>query len=235
MVYTSGIRRERSRRRKQLIWRMSVGLFVAAGLLFLGYSAYQTGAILAQSRVTELARDVSDLTAQRDTARAETAGLQSSLAEAKRSNLELQNRYDADVPKGEIAAVVAIARERLGQGLPAQRLAQAMRDAAATRACEAGGTRRRFAVQPAGRAPAETASLLDGLVQVSATIPSANADPARSAAVAVTLARATEPLKMTGLPARQDITINNLVLHLTVEASEVSGYAVATLSTCSKG
>ena len=46
---------------------------------------------------------------------------------------------------------------------------------------------------------------------------------------------AAEPLKLTGLPAKQDIAINNAVLHLTVEASDLAGYATASLSVCGKG
>jgi len=217
------------------MWRASICLLVAAGFVGLGYSAYRTGTMLAESRVTELARRVSALTAQLDGSRGENASLQSSLADAKQSNLDLQSRYDRDVPKGELADLFGIARERLGQGLSAERLAQVMRDATATRACDTRVTRKRFAIQQGGRTPDDTASLLDGLVQVSASVPSGNSDPVRSAAITVALAWASEPLKMTGLPARRDIIINNVVLHLAVEVSDVSGYAVATLSTCGKG
>jgi hypothetical protein len=50
----------------------------------------------------------------------------------------------------------------------------------------------------------------------------------------VARAWASEPLKLTGLPAKQDVAINNIVLHLTVEPSELAGYAYATLTVCGK-
>lgn len=75
MAYTSGPRRERSRRRRRLMWRASMWLLVAAVFVALGYTAYQTGSVLAASKVTELTGRVTDLTAQLDTSRAETGRL----------------------------------------------------------------------------------------------------------------------------------------------------------------
>ena len=50
-------------------------LLVAAVFVALGYTAYQTGSVLAASKVTELTGRVTDLTAQLDTSRAETGRL----------------------------------------------------------------------------------------------------------------------------------------------------------------
>jgi hypothetical protein len=234
MAYTSGISRERSRRRRRSMRRLSVWLLVAAGLGALGYSAYQTGTVLAESRVTELERKVGDLTTQLAGARGESARFQTSLGSAEQSILALQRRYNSEVPTGDLADLFVIVRERLSQGVPTQRLAQVLRDAGPTRPCDTGATHKRFAIQLAGRETEEPALLLDGLVQVSATTSGINAEALRSAAVTVALAWAKEPLKLTGLPVRQDIAINNAMLRLTVDASEVPRYAVATLSTCGK-
>ena len=208
---------------------------MAAGLVGLGYSAYQTGTMLAASRVTELSRRVSDLTAQLAASRTENEHLQSNVAEAKQAVLTLQSRYDTDIPKGELADLLGIARQRLSQGVPEPRLRQVLQDAAATRMCDTRLTHKRFAIQAGKPTPEDTAALLDGLVQVSATFTGGTTDPLRTAAITVEQAWASEPMKLTGLPARQDIIINNLVLHLIVEASGVPGYAVVTLSTCGKG
>ncbi len=214
--------------------RAFVWLLVAAGIAALGWSAYQTGTVLAESRVTELTARVSELTAQRDGARTDNGRLQAALAEQRQAIATLQTRYDADVPKGDLAQLFALTRDRLAQNVPADRLAQLLREAAPVRPCDTRIVRKRFAIQAAGR-PEEAASLLEGMIQVTATIPTAGADPARSAVIAVSRAWAAEPLKLTGLPAKQDIAVNNVVLHLTVEASDVAGFASASLSSCGRG
>lgn len=234
MAYRSGISRERSRKRRQLLWRATIWLAVAGVLGALGWSAYQTGSLLAESRVMELDRRVRDLSAQLDGTRSDNLRLQSALAEARQSNVALQSRYDSDVPKGEPAELFGITRDRLAQGVTAARLAQVLREAGPARPCETRVTRKRFGIT-VGRAAEDAASLLDGLVQVSVSIPAAGGDAARTAAVTVARAWAAEPLKLTGLPAKQDIAINNAVLHLTVEASDLAGYATASLSVCGKG
>ena len=119
------------------------------------------------------------------------------------------------------------------EGIPPARLTQVLQDATATKPCETRSTRRRFAIVPAGRPPEEV-SLLDGLIQVSASTPPGATEIAKTTTVLVSRAWLAEPLKLTGLPARQDITVNNLVLRLTVEPSDVAGYATATLSGCGK-
>ena len=235
MAYTSGIRRERSRQRRRFAWRAVVWLLVAAGFIALGYAAYQTGTLLAQAQVSELDRRVVDLTAQLDLSRGETGRLQAGLSDARQAMAALQGRYDRDVPVGELAELFAITRERLGQSVPAPRLAQVLREAGPTRPCDTRTTRKRFGIQLPGRPTEEAASLLDGLIQVSANLASAGADPAKAVVTTVARAWAAEPLKLTGVPARQDIVINNVVLRLTVEASDLSGYLSATLSVCGKG
>jgi hypothetical protein len=234
MATRSRLRRERSLRRRHLIWRAAIPLLAAAGLVGLGYSAYQTGTLLAESRVTELNRQLNDLTSQLTVSRNDNEHLQSSVAEEKQARLILQSRYDKDVPTGDLADMFAIIRERLSQGVPAPRLQQVLREANATRVCDTRSVRRRFEIQNGKRTPEDTATLLDGLVQLTATTTSGTTESLRTAAVTVKQAWTGEPVKLTGLPARQDIVINNLVLHLVVEASPVPGYAAVTLSTCGK-
>ena len=233
MAFTSKISRDRSRRRRQFMWRASLWLAGIGVLGGLGYSAYQTGTMLAEARVVELERNLVTVTAQLETANQDKAHTLLSLAEARQANQALQVRYDSDVPRGEMAELYGVARSRLAQGVPAARLTQVLQDATATKPCDTRSTRRRFPIVAAGR-PAEEVSLLDGLVQISASIPPGSTESAKTATVLVTRAWLAEPLKLTGLPARQDIAVNNLVLRLTVEASEVAGYATATLSGCGK-
>jgi hypothetical protein len=233
MAFTSKISRDRSRRRRQFMSRAFMWMLGLGALGGLGYSAYQTGTMLAESRVVELERSLVVLTGQLETTNQEKARVLAGLAEMRQANAALQARYDADVPKGELAELFGIVRGRLAQNVPAARLSQVMQDAGVTRPCETRVTRKRFAIVPAGRTPEEV-SLLDGLVQVSASAPAVATDGLKGVSVLVARAWTGEPLKLAGLPVRQDIVVNNLVLRLAVEPSDVAGYAVATLSGCGK-
>jgi len=233
MAYGSRIRRERSQRRRRLLWRVTMPLVIAAALFALGYSAYQSGTMLAEARVRELSHRIDDLSGQLGSSRAENERMRSAVAEAKQAVQEVQGRYDNDVPKGELAELVGVARERLARGVPPARLAQVLREASVTRACDTRSVRKRFEITSGKRTPDDTAGLLDGLVQVTAAMPNGATDPARTV-VTVDPAWASEPMKLTGLPARQDIVVNNLTLHLVVEPSPLAGYAMATLSMCGR-
>jgi hypothetical protein len=52
--------------------------------------------------------------------------------------------------------------------------------------------------------------------------------------VTISRAWAAEPIKVTGLPAQQVITIYNTELKLLVEPSDLRGFAQASLSICGK-
>jgi hypothetical protein len=217
-----------------MLWRVALPLLIALGLFALGYSAYQSGTLLAEARVRELNRRIDELSGQLSSSRGDNERLQANVADAKRGVQDVQSRYDKDVPKGELADLIGIARDRLGQGVPAARLAQVLREASATRACDTHATRKRFEITTGKRTADDTAGFLEGLVQVAAAAPNGTGDPARMV-VTVDQAWTNAPLKLTGLPAQQDIVVNNLTLHLAVEVSPLAGYAMATLSTCGKG
>jgi len=227
-------RRGRGRGRSRLIGRLSVFLGVLAGLGALGFSAYQSGTVLARLEVTNLEQRNDALTHQLDAATARASALDADLGTARQAIEAMRKRYEAEVPTGAAASLLDIARERMRKGIRAERLADVLKNTGEPRVCDAAAVRRRFAIQLAGTQPRDTASLLEGLITVTATLPSAKADPAKDVIVTVTTAWNEEPLKSTGLPFARDIPINNAVLRLTVEASDVSGYASAALTTCAR-
>ena len=232
MAYGSRFRRERSQRRRRLLWRVTLPLLIALGLFGLGYSAYQSGTMLAEARVRELNRRIDDLSGQLSASRADNERLQAGVADAKRALAAMQARYDKDVPSGDLAQLASAARDRLAQGVPVARLAQVLRDASAVRECSTHATRKRFEITTGKHTAEDTAGFLEGMVQVTAATTNA-ADPAKTV-VTVDPVWTGEPLKLTGLPAHQDLVVNNLVMHLTVEASPLAGYATVTLSTCGR-
>ena len=198
------------------------------GLLALGYAAYETGTRIADLPTAALRRQVADLTRQLGDSRAEVARLGADLAAANDARAAAQGRYVAEVPDPTVADLHAILRQRMAQGVPAERLAQVLRTARELHACEGRSARRRFPLLLPGQ-PAEAVSFLDGLVTLSA---SGQGD---QVVTVVNLAWADAPLRLEGLPARQGLTLNNLSLQLLVEPSGLPGFAQATLSVCGAG
>jgi len=95
--------------------------------------------------------------------------------------------------------------------------------------------RKRFAIQTAGQGAEEPVALLDGLILVSASAPAGPEDPGKTVQVTITQAWAPQPIKATGLPVQQSITVNNLEMKLLVESAGMRGYGAVSLSVCSKG
>lgn len=212
------------------LWLTAIGVFLG-----IGYSSYQGGSMLARSEVTALEGDIRRLTAQLETARMENDRLRVELSQTRQGADALKRRYDADVPSGGLAGLVSLVRERLAAGVRDDRLAQVLRDTENARPCEGRFTRKRFAIQTGNAGNDDGASLLEGLIQVSVTAANGGDDPARAATVTISRAWSSQPIKVTGMPVRQAIQINNIEMKLVVEPSDLRGYATATLSLCGRG
>jgi hypothetical protein len=235
MSYKSGFSRQRSRRRRQILTRFGLWLVVAAVFIGIGYSSYRSGALLARMEVRGLEDDITRLTNQVEGLRVENDKLRLDLSQARQTADGVKRRYESDVPSGALANLVALVREKIGAGVKEERLAQVVREAENARACEGRFIRKRFAIHTAGQGTEESVTLLEGLIQVSASAPASADDPAKAATVTISRAWSSQPIKVTGMPVRQAIPLNNAEMKLTVEASELRGYGTATLSLCGRG
>ena len=235
MVYRGASSRERIRRRRKVVWRALLWLIFAAVAVMIGYSSYRTGSVLARLEVTEQQASIGRLTEQLASLQTADAGLRRELALTQDAKDALQRRYAADIPNGRLAELYALMADRLRAGVTEDRVAAALHDAEAIRPCDGPMTRKRFLIQTAGQTPDRAVLLLDGLIQVSATAPSGSEGPAKATTVRIVRAWSVEPITLTGLPVRQPIRINNLLLTLVIEASDLRGYGMASLSTCASG
>lgn len=235
MAYRSGFSRQRSRRRRQLVARTALWLGIGAVFAGIGYSSYRSGVLLARMEVRGLEDEIARLSSQVEGTRIENDRLRTDLSQARQSAEGVKRRYDTDVPSGGLATLVALTRERLGAGVREDRIAQVLREAENTRVCEGRFIRKRFAIQTTGQGAEESVTLLEGLIQVSASAPAGSDDPAKAATVTISRVWATQPIKVTGMPVRQSIPLNSAELRLSVEPSELRGYATATLSLCGRG
>jgi multidrug efflux pump subunit AcrA (membrane-fusion protein) len=231
------LRNRRSRERRQ---RLLQGLgHTAKWLLF--FAALAAVGLFATHTAREDAReDLERLAAERDTAQTEA---QSRIAEAERLARETEaaraeaatarGRYAAEVPTGRLAALLAAVRARLDSGLPEDRLAEVIRDAAPRRACDGPPIMRRFRITPGERAlPEDAATFFEGLVRIQANAPAGFEALSRTMVVTFAGQGLAAPVTLTGTPAVQAFRIGHHEATITVTASPVAGFAAATVAAC---
>ena len=226
--------REKRRRRGQFMLRLAKWLLVFGILSALGVTAYQSGLELARTEVDRLQSRLDTQGSELRDVRLRNAQLEADLRQAREATQALQRRYEQDVPQGDAAALFSLAQQRIGAGIPRQRIEQVLRDAAPVRRCEGRGTSRRFAIAYGARVP-DTAGigLLEGLVRVVVAAPSPAEDLASAATVVVTVA-GQDPVTLTGLPQRHPVVLGNAELALEVVPSGVRGFASAALTECER-
>jgi hypothetical protein len=228
-------RRRRERNRRVLLGAAK-WLFVLGLLGALGYSAHEAGTRLARLDVDRLERRVLELEQQRAALEAQVGQLRNELAESRAATQQLQQRYNAEVPRGPLASLTALLRERLGAGLDAERLRIALQSAERLRRCDGPVVSRRFRIGMGARATDEdSTSFAEGLIRVSALAPAGAEDITRSVVVTFSGLGSGGPRSVTGLPATHTIVLDNHEMRLTVSDSGIRGFATASLTTCRLG
>jgi hypothetical protein len=234
MAIRSSASRDRARRRRQFLFRITLWLLAAGVFVALGYSSYRTGSVLAEREVIAQRAEINHLQAELEADKSTKEQVRTDLAQARQATIVLQQRYDADVPKGGLAALVTILRQKQGTGIKDERIAHVLSEIDAPHPCSEKVTRRRLPITTKAPGPDDIVSFLDGLVQVSALMPVGTDDLTKAATVTISRAWAAEPIKVTGLPVQQVITIYNTELKLLVEPSDLRGFAQASLSLCGR-
>lgn len=228
-------RRRRERNRRLLLGSLKWLLLLGA-LGGLGYAAHQAGTRLARIEVNRLAERLAETERQRNLLEAQNAQLRGELAEARAAARQIQQRYDAEVPRGALADLVALLRERLAARLEPERLRIAIQTAERLRRCDGPVVSRRFRIGIGPRATEEdSTSFAEGMIRVSALAPSAGEDIARSVVVTFSGLGSGGPRSVTGLPATHVYVLDNMELRLTVTDSNIRGFATASLTTCRLG
>ena len=233
MAFVSSRSRERARRRKALILRIVRWGAALVAFVVIGYSSYQGGLALADLKVVSLRKDLEEVTRERDNARAARDNIQATLTRANEQNAALQTRYDADVPKGQLATVLQLARERIADGITPERIAEALRGVRAATPCEGRPTTKRFAVRPGAQpVPDDLVGFADGLITLFVS-PGAE-DSARSLTANFTRVGGA-PVTATGpSPLRVTVPFDNAELRFTVANSDLRGFVTATMITCGR-
>lgn len=144
---TLGLRDSRSRRRRQLRWRIIKVVFFLAAALAAGVVAYQGGSLLARQEVIQLETHVTELEDDVIALQRQNDDLLAAAQDAKARESEWRERYHAEVPTGEAKALFDQLQTRLADGIATERMAFVIGAATTPRDCEETSETKRFVVQ----------------------------------------------------------------------------------------
>ena len=135
MAIRSNLSRQRGRRRRHFVFRLTLWLAAVCVFAAIGYSSYRTGSVLAEREVAAQRAEIERLRVQVDAEKLTDERLHAELVRAQQATIALQQRYDADVPSSGLAALVTILRQKQGAGIEDDRIARVLREIDAPRPC----------------------------------------------------------------------------------------------------
>jgi len=230
-------RQRRQRRLAALKW-----LLLLAALLGAGALAYATGSELARLEVRDLNQEVAALEERLAEAKATQARLRAELATTEDALETWQARYEAEVPEGQSAALLSLLRDRLADGVSAERLRFVVAEATERETCAGGPETRRFLVRtPLASGAADSVSFDDGRLTVTAAgasaqddqgRPEAWFDPAKPLAVTITPVGGDGETVEGALPIHHALVVESQEHRFTFVQGERRGFVKATWRRC---
>jgi hypothetical protein len=166
-----GLSESRNRRRRQgrVILVLLRWLFVIVVAVGAGYYAYNFGTDLARKEVRVLDTQLVQASAESEQLRTDITGLEAALREERVLVAQWRDRYEAEVPTAEDAALLRAIQERVGKGVSRARLTEVIALAQERDVCEALPETRRFVVQnPVYAGPNDTVSFAESAIIVTA-------------------------------------------------------------------
>ncbi len=164
---TLGLYEERAKRRRQrrwvtVKWLIAVGAVAAAAVF-----AYESGRSLAQRDVDALSLRIAELEASLEQAETEKAALQARQSQAERDLTEAQQRYQQDVPTGELAELFELLRRKRVEGVTPERLGFLLEAARNDRECDDAPRQKRFVLKtPLYDGGNDSVGFFEGLITV---------------------------------------------------------------------
>ena len=144
---TLGLRDSRTRRRRQVRWRIIKTVFFIAAAIAAGIVAYQGGSLLARQEVIQLQQEVAELESDVIALQRRNDDLLAETQEAKTREGEWRSKYQAEVPQGENKALYQRVQQKLAAGVDPERLAFIIEATENTRTCEPETETKRFIVR----------------------------------------------------------------------------------------
>jgi hypothetical protein len=144
-------------------------LFVIAVALAAGYYAWDFGTELARKEVRVLQTQLAQANSDSAQLRTDITGLETALREERGLVAQWRDRYEAEVPTAEDAALLRAIQDRIGNGVSRERLTEVIGLAQERDICEPLPETRRFVVQnPVYSGANDTVSFADAAIIVTA-------------------------------------------------------------------
>jgi hypothetical protein len=193
---TLGLRDERTRRRRRfrlavLKWLVGLGVIAGAGIY-----AYDQAKELAEQDLLQLKDEKLALQQDLDKLQRAFEALQQNNARKSEQIADWQQRYQQDVPSGDLADLLARMQQRLADGVSPERLAFVINAAQVQTACDNTPTTKRFLVKtPLYSGANDSVGFVDNTITVTASGESATSetgapeawyDPARPVTIVFT-------------------------------------------------
>ena len=239
---TLGLYEERARRRQRFRWNILkwlLGLGLIGGASF---AAYDTGVSLSEQELVALTQRLSEAEAKADEMQRATAHLRYNLENAEASMTEQQARYERDVPQGQIAELLALAQDKLRQGVEPERLAFLISAASNERDCDKEPVTKRFIVKtPLYRGANDWVGFAQSTITVTAVGNSALNeegkaeawfDPGQPITVSFTHIGGKTSRKTATLPFQHAIVVGEREHRFQVVASERQGFVEVAGDSC---
>lgn len=134
----------RRRRRRQILWRLARLLLAVMVVLGVGSYAYEVGVSATQARTEKLEADLDRFQNANLDLRDQLSVIRRRSSETEQALEELRQRYAAEVPSGELAALLAEVGAQLGAGVEPERLAFMIGAAALDEVCDGEPEVKRF-------------------------------------------------------------------------------------------
>lgn len=165
-----GFREERKRKKRRFRWTLMKWVLALCLIGAAGIYAYQSGSRLAESRIGQLQQEIESLSGTVDELRQRNAEQLAAVAAEKAEAEQWRQRYEEDVPKGELKTLFDLLRGKLSDGVKAERLRFVISAAANKRECDRRPEIKRFIVRtPLYRGSDDTVWFADGSISVTAS------------------------------------------------------------------
>lgn len=238
-----GFRDPHERRRKHRRWTV-IKFFIFLGLLgAVGWMAYGMGLQIGQGESDALRQQLADSREQVRTLLSENGRLENQQQAAQERASQLEQRYEEDIPQGEMAQLLDLARSRIEESVDIERLAFVLESVSRDRDCSGPTGSRRFLVSTPifANEGNNSASFGDGAVILTASgesavnedgNPEAWFDPEQPLTVTATVIGGEESQFEGELPLHFSVVESNREHRFTVQAQQ-RGYVEVTHERCS--
>ncbi|WP_143596174.1 hypothetical protein [Tistlia consotensis] len=230
------------RRRRQRRWAVIRFLLIVGALGGSLALAYEFGKQIASGEMEALRTKLEKSQQEQEAFESQRSQLQAEVARAQQAETRWHERYQADVPQGAVADILNLVRQRLADGVPAERVQFVVEAVKKQRTCANKPETKRFIVRtPIYSGGADSVGFADSTITVTATgdsavdeqgRPNAWFDPAKPLHFSVTPLGGKPKLVEGELPLQFSLVRRDTEYLFSAVVSDRRGFVEVTADSC---